>query len=47
MSIDKLFEKYTLNNKVRVPNHLVIAPLTLFGSNPDGTISKEENEYLK
>ena len=44
---EKLFEKYTLNNKVIVPNHLVVAPLTLFGSNPDGTINKEESEYLK
>jgi 2,4-dienoyl-CoA reductase-like NADH-dependent reductase (Old Yellow Enzyme family) len=47
MSTEKLFEKYTLNNKVVVPNRLAIAPLTLFGSNPDGTISKEESEYLK
>ena len=44
---EKLFEKYTLNNKVIVPNRLVVAPLTLFGSNPDGSINKEENEFLK
>ena len=44
---EKLFEKYTLNNKVIVPNRLVVAPLTLFGSNPDGTLNKEESEYLK
>ena len=43
----KLFEKYILNNKVEVPSRLVVAPLTLFGSNPDGTISDEEREYLK
>ena len=47
MNNSKLFEKITLNNKVVVPSHLVIAPLTLFGSNEDGTISKEESEYLK
>ena len=47
MSTEKLFENYTLNNKVRVPNYLAIASLTLFGSNPDGIISKEESEYLK
>ena len=47
MSTEKLFEKITLNNKVTVPNRLAIAPLTLFGSNPDGTLSKEESEYLK
>ena len=43
----KLFEKYTLNNKVEVPGRLVVAPLTLFSSNPDGTINDEEREYLK
>ena len=43
----KLFEKYTLNNKVEVPGLLAVAPLTLFGSNPDGSVSDEEHEYLK
>ena len=43
----KLFEKYILNNKVEVKNRLVIAPLTLMSSNPDGTINDEEREYLK
>ena len=44
---EKLFEKYTLNNKIEVPGRLVVAPLTLFSSNPDGTINDEEREYLK
>ena len=43
----RLFQKYTLNNKVEVPGRLVVGPLTLFGSNPDGSISEEEKEYLK
>ncbi len=43
----KLFQKYILNNKVEVPSLLVVAPLTLFGSNPDGSVSEEEREYLK
>ena len=43
----KLFEKYTLNNKVEVPGLLAVAPLTLFGSNQDGSVSEEEREYLK
>ena len=42
----KLFEKYTLNNNVEVPGRLVIPPLTLGLSNPDGTINKEETKYL-
>ena len=43
----RLFEKFTLNNKVEVPSRLVIAPLTLFSSNPDGTINDGERKYLK
>jgi hypothetical protein len=46
-SESNLFKKYTLNNNVEVLNRLVIAPLTLLGSNKDGTISEEEREYLK
>ena len=47
MDKSQLFEKITLNNGTVVPNHLAIAPLTLFSSNPDGTINDEEREYLK
>ena len=47
MDKSQLFEKITLNNGTIVPNHLAIAPLTLFSSNPDGTINDEEREYLK
>lgn len=43
----KIFEKYELNNKISVPNRLVIPPLTLMLSNPDGTINDFEKEYLK
>jgi 2,4-dienoyl-CoA reductase-like NADH-dependent reductase (Old Yellow Enzyme family) len=43
----RLFEKYKLNNNVEVPNKLVVAPLTIFSSNPDGTINDTEREYLK
>ena len=46
-SESNLFEKFILNNNVEVSNRLVIAPLTLLGSNKDGTISDEEREYLK
>ena len=42
----KLFDKYILNNKVQVPGLLIIAPLTLLGSNSDGSISSEERNYL-
>jgi len=42
----KLFGKYTFNNKVEAPSLLSVAPMTLFGSNVDGTISEEEKEFL-
>ena len=41
----KFFKKYTLNNKVEVPSLLAVAPLTIFGSNPDGTICDEEKNF--
>jgi len=43
----RLFEKYTLNNNVGVPGRLVIAPMGIFGSNPDGTLGEEEKEFYK
>lgn len=47
MNKSKLFEKYVLNNNVEVSNRLVVAPLTLFSSNVDGSINDEERNYLK
>ena len=41
----KLFEKYTLNNKVEVPGLLAVAPMTIYGSNPDGTYGEEEKNF--
>ena len=43
----QLFEKVILNNNVEVPSRLAVAPLTLFSSNPDGSINEEEREYLR
>ena len=47
MKKSKLFEKYLLNNHVSVSNRLVVAPITLFASHVDGSISKEERKYLE
>ena len=47
MSKSKLFEKYTLNNKVEIKNRLVITPITIGQSTTDGSINEEEREYLK
>ena len=43
----KYFEKYVLNNKVEVPGRLVIPPISLYASNPDGTLSDSERKYLE
>ena len=43
----KFFKKYTLNNKVEVPSLLAVAPMTIFGSNPDGTINDDERNFYK
>lgn len=45
--MSSFFDKIILNNGVEVRNRLVIAPLTLFSSNPDGTLNDAEREYLK
>ena len=46
-SSSKFYKKYTLNNKVEVPSLLAVAPMTLFCSNPDGTIGDEERNFYK
>ena len=47
MISSKLFEKINLNNNVEISNRLAIAPLGLFASNSDGSMTDEEREYLK
>lgn len=42
-----LFQSYRLNNGVELKNRLVVAPMTHFGSNPDGTFSAQENAFLQ
>lgn len=41
------FEPITLNNGVRLKNRLVMAPMTTYSGNPDGTVSDEEIAYYK
>lgn len=47
MNNSKLFEKYLLNNNVSVSNRLAIAPISLFSSNLDGSLTEEERKYFK
>lgn len=41
-----LFQPYVLNNGVEISNRLVVAPMTHFASNPDGTLSEQEQRFL-
>ena len=43
----KLFEKVVLNNNVEIQNRLAIAPLSLYASDPEGSLLDDEREYLK
>lgn len=43
---DPLFQPYVLNNGVTVKNRLVVAPMTHFASQPDGTLSPQERNFL-
>jgi len=40
-----LFEPLTLPNGVQLKNRIVMAPMTNFSSNPDGTVSEAEAHY--
>ncbi|WP_032092288.1 NADH-dependent flavin oxidoreductase [Necropsobacter rosorum] len=41
-----LFQPYTLNNGIEIKNRLAVAPMTHFSSNPDGTLSAQEQRFL-
>lgn len=41
-----LFQPFTLNNGVEIQNRFVVAPMTHFGSNIDGTLSSQEEIFL-
>ena len=40
--MSSLFQEQTLNNKVKIQNRLAVAPLSLYSSNSDGSISEGE-----
>ena len=41
-----LFTTYTLNNGVAIKNRLVVAPMTHYGSNSDGTLGEAERRFI-
>ncbi|PLT34487.1 NADH-dependent flavin oxidoreductase [Bacillus sp. V5-8f] len=40
-----LFENFALRNGIQLKNRVVMAPMTNFSSNPDGTVTNEEVNY--
>lgn len=44
-TMNRLFEAYKLNDKMSLKNRLVMAPMTTWSGNKDGTISDEELDY--
>lgn len=47
LKVNKLLEKRILNSKVNIKNTIVMAPMTTFSGNANGTISNEELSYYK
>ena len=45
--LSPLFVPMTLNNGTQIANRLVVAPMTHYASNDDGTLSPEEAEFLR
>lgn len=43
----KLFETYALNDKLKLRNRLVMAPMTTWSGESDGQLSQEELDYYK
>lgn len=42
---EPLFEPFTFPNGVQLKNRIVMAPMTNFSSNPDGTVTEAEVKY--
>ena len=47
MNIEKLLETRTLGSLINVKNPIVMAPMTTFSGNLDGTVSEDELSYYK
>lgn len=41
-----LFQPFTLNNGIVIKNRLVVAPMTHWGSNVDGSLSDQESKFI-
>lgn len=45
--MQSLFQPFTFNNGTQLKNRLVVAPMTHWGSTPDGHLSEEERRFLQ
>ncbi len=45
VNVNKIFETNSLNNKLNLKNRLVLAPMTTWSGNDDGTLSDAEIDY--
>ncbi|MEK6264535.1 MAG: NADH-dependent flavin oxidoreductase, partial [Clostridium sp.] len=47
MKIEKLLKPRVLGSKLNIKNPIVMAPMTTFSGNIDGTVSEAELNYYK
>jgi len=47
LKLEKLLKTRTLNSSINVRNPIVMAPITTFSGNQDGTVSDAELSYYK
>lgn len=47
MEYSKLFESFALTPDIEVRNRIIMAPMTTWSANPDGTVSEQELNYIR
>lgn len=47
MKFEKLFEKPKFKNGIEINNRIVMAPMTHYSSNSDGTLNNDELKYIE
>lgn len=43
----KLFESFALTPDIELRNRIIMAPMTTWSANPDGTVSEQELNYIR
>ena len=47
MEYSKLFESFALTPDIELRNRIIMAPMTTWSANPDGTVSEQELNYIR